>query len=76
MYALKQAQDVADLKAVSQNLMHASPTTTDSIYSVLSENDVGDRIASLGENGSHTNGSQGFTPTQLDQLRELLAGTW
>ena len=55
--------------------MHANLTTTDSIYSVLTENDVGDRIASLGENGSYTNGSQGFTPAQLDQLRELLAGT-
>ena len=31
VYALKCAQDVADLKAVSQNLMRASPTTTDSM---------------------------------------------
>jgi hypothetical protein len=75
VFALKRAQDVADLKAVSQNLMHASLTTTDSIYSVLTKNDVGDRIASLGKNGSQTNASQEFTPAQLDQLRELLAGT-
>jgi hypothetical protein len=75
VYALKQAQDVADLKAVSQNLMHASLTTTDSIYSVLTENDVGDRISSLGKNGSQPDASRKFTPAQLDQLRELLADT-
>ena len=72
-YSLKQAQDVADLKAVGQNLMHASLTTTDSIYSVLTEKDVGDRTASLGENGTFSRSSQEFTPDQLEQLRELLA---
>jgi hypothetical protein len=39
---------VADLKAVSQNLMDPSLTATDSIYSVLSTEDVGERIAGLG----------------------------
>jgi uncharacterized membrane protein affecting hemolysin expression len=74
VYALKQAQDVADLKAVSQNLMHASLITRASIYSVLTENDVGDRVSSLGKNGSQSNTLQELTPAQLDQLRELLAG--
>jgi integrase len=46
-YALKRCQDVAGLKAVSQNLMHSSLTVTDSIYSVLSTEDVGERIAGL-----------------------------
>jgi integrase len=46
-YALKRCKDVADLKAVSQNLMHSSPTVADSIYSVLSTEDVGQRIAGL-----------------------------
>jgi integrase len=46
-YALKRCKDVADLKAVSQNLMHSSLTVTDSIYSVLSTEDVGERIAGI-----------------------------
>ena len=37
VYALKQAQDVADFKAVSMNLMHANMSITDGIYSILSE---------------------------------------
>ena len=45
--ALKKARDVADLKAVSQNLMHASLTITFSIYGVLVGDDVSSRIASL-----------------------------
>jgi site-specific recombinase XerC len=60
VHALKRAQDVADLKAISQNLMRASLTTTDSIYRVSTENDVADRISLLGKNGAHTNGSQEF----------------
>jgi hypothetical protein len=40
---------VADLKAVSQKLMHSSLTVTDSIYSVLSTEDVGERIAGLSD---------------------------
>lgn len=48
VYALKQAQTVADYKAVSQNLMHSSLQTTDQIYAVLSSNDVGERIERLG----------------------------
>jgi hypothetical protein len=47
VYALKRTQNVADPRAVSQSLMHASLTTTDSIYSVLTENDVGDRSLAL-----------------------------
>jgi hypothetical protein len=38
--------------------------------SVKTENDVGDRISSLGKNGVRTDSSQVFTPAQLDKLRE------
>jgi hypothetical protein len=38
---------MVDLKAGSQNLMHSSLLVTDAIYSVLSEDDVGARIASM-----------------------------
>jgi hypothetical protein len=40
-YALKRCKDAADLKAVSQNLMHSSLTVTDSICGVLSSEDAG-----------------------------------
>ncbi len=47
VYALKKARDIADLKAVSQNLMHSSLTITDSIYGILTGGDVAERIAAL-----------------------------
>jgi integrase len=53
-YALKRCKDVADLKAVSQNLMHSSLLVTDAVYSVLSEDDVGARIASMSGDLSST----------------------
>jgi hypothetical protein len=43
IYALRRCKDVADLTGVSRNLMHSSPTVTDSIYSELSSGQVGDR---------------------------------
>lgn len=44
VYALSGAATVADLKAVSQNLMHGSLTITDQIYGVLGGDDVAARI--------------------------------
>ncbi len=38
---------MADFKAISMNLMHANMSITDGIYSVLSEQDIKDRIGSL-----------------------------
>ena len=52
VYALKRARTVADLKAVSQNLMHASLTITDQIYGVLTGDDVQSRIAGLTDDTS------------------------
>jgi hypothetical protein len=54
--------------------MHASLTATDSIYSVSTENDVGDRSFSLGKNGSQPDSLRKFTPAQLDQLRSIHEG--
>ena len=48
-YAIERAVTVADLKAISLNLMHANLTITDGVYGVLSENEVSSRIAKLGE---------------------------
>jgi site-specific recombinase XerD len=47
VYALELARDVADLKAISQNLMHKDLKTTDGIYSILSDDDVMKRIERL-----------------------------
>jgi hypothetical protein len=41
VYALKQAQTLADYKAISQNMMHASLQTIDAVYAVLTPDDVG-----------------------------------
>ncbi len=49
VYGLKAAKDISDLKAVSMNLMHGSIGITDSIYAVLSDKDVQERIARLGQ---------------------------
>jgi site-specific recombinase XerD len=47
VYALKQAKTVKTLKAISQNLMHTSLKTTDSIYSILDDLDVQEEINAL-----------------------------
>ena len=71
-YALQLAQDVGDLKAISQNLMHASLTTTDSIYSILEDRDVGKRIADLGREPSYGEPSQDELVRQAERLLEQL----
>jgi site-specific recombinase XerC len=48
VYSVQHSKDIADLKAVSQNLMHSSLTVTDGVYGILSSADVGKRIARLG----------------------------
>lgn len=48
VYSVQHAKDIADLKAVSQNLMHSSLSVTDGVYGILSTADVGKRIAGLG----------------------------
>jgi integrase len=55
VYSLKQCQDVADFKAVSQNLMHSNLSITDGVYGMLSEGDVGQRIAHLGQSAASSN---------------------
>ncbi|MDL1909684.1 site-specific integrase [Chloroflexi bacterium CFX6] len=47
VYALKRASNVAQLKAISQNIMHASLVTTDQIYGKLINDDVQEIISSL-----------------------------
>lgn len=48
VHALKQAQNVTQLKSISQNVMHKSVTITDGIYGNLLTDDVKNTIARLG----------------------------
>ena len=50
VYAIKHAKDMSDMKAISQNLMHANISITDGIYGVLSDTDIKNRITGLREN--------------------------
>ena len=46
--AIGNATTIADFKAVSQNLMHASPSITDRVYGVLQGDDIRARNSALG----------------------------
>jgi hypothetical protein len=67
LYLKKRCNDVADPKALSQNLMHSSLLVTDAVYSVLSEDDVGARIASIGSDFDATR-----EDSQQEELVQLL----
>jgi len=49
VHALKLARNMAELKAISQNVMHSSVTITDQVYGKLIANDVQDIIGNLGK---------------------------
>ena len=66
VYALKRARTIAEYKAVSQNLMHASLTITDGVYGVLTGADVQSTIAGL------TDVAQGDQQAVVAMLESLL----
>lgn len=66
VYAIKRAETIADLKAISQNLMHDNLKTTDGIYGILSNDDVRNKIAKLGKETEVT------TNTGRNEMIELL----
>jgi integrase len=47
VYAIQRCRNIAQLKAVSQNLMHSSLRTTEQIYGGLPDDSVGAHIAAL-----------------------------
>jgi integrase len=49
VYALKLARNMAEAKAISQNVMHASVVITDQVYGRMIADDVRDIIGSLGK---------------------------
>lgn len=81
-YGLKLARDIADLKAVSQNLMHSNIGITDGIYAILSADDMQARIAALGSHsGEASPASEAghVAPADLsaiveEVMRRVLAG--
>jgi len=40
VYGIKRAKTIAELKALSQNMMHETVATTDGIYGQLADDDV------------------------------------
>jgi hypothetical protein len=73
IYALLRGEHVGDLKAASQNLMHSSLQVTDSICSVLSMEDVGERILVSGDGESLERTAQEdlIAVTVKETLRQL-----
>lgn len=63
MYALKAAKSLAELKAVSQNVMHASITITDGVYGKLLNDETRQIISNLGAHSA---------PDLQSQIAELL----
>lgn len=51
-YAMARARTIEDYKAISLNVMHSSMEITDQFYSVLNDNQVHERISSIGKNSS------------------------
>lgn len=72
VYGVQQAKDIADLKAVSQNLMHSNLSVTDGIYGILSTTDMGKRIAGLGEKLAIGDTSPTDIASQIIALAEML----
>jgi len=48
VYGVKNAKDMAQMKAISQNMMHANMGITDGLYGNLAEDDLGDILSNFG----------------------------
>jgi integrase len=48
VYGVKKSKNIAQLKAISQNMMHANIGITDGIYGKLAEDDLADIISNFG----------------------------
>jgi site-specific recombinase XerD len=71
VHAIKQARTMAELKAISQNVMHASVTITDQVYGRLVGDDVRQIISSLGKQ-TPLPFRVGGRSDQIDQLIAIL----
>lgn len=71
VHALESALTVADLKAISINLMHSDLKITDGIYAILSNDNVKQRITALGSS-SRSPDNLAEIVSLLNQLKEKL----
>lgn len=49
VYGVKNAKDMAQMKAISQNMMHANMGITDGLYGKLGEDDLAEILSNFGE---------------------------
>ena len=68
VYCIKLANDMADLKAISMNLMYSNISITDGIYGGFSTEDVEKRITSLGKKLEN----DGLSKEQLIRKLEMI----
>lgn len=73
-YALSQADDIGDLKAISQNLMHSNLSVTDEIYAVLSDDAMRDRINRLGQHSGRSEDIVGLLRHLADEIEQSKRG--
>lgn len=72
VWALERCQTMADLKAVSQNLMHSSLGITDKIYSVLLDDQVLTHLQGLSEGGSPSPAAGVDVKALAEELLQLM----
>lgn len=72
VYLLKRCKNIADLKTVSPNFGHSSLSVTDGIYGILSDDDVFERISSLGRRRADYDENDLDIAVQLETLAARL----
>ncbi len=70
VYGVKHARSIAELKAVSQNLMHSSIEITDGVYGNLTNEDARNILATL-TSPQNTETHTPTHPAQVPALSEL-----
>jgi integrase len=70
VYALRNAETMADYKAVSMNLMHSDIRVTDSIYAPLASNEVKQRIDGLTDGGAEKGTAENSLARFVDSLSD------
>jgi len=73
VYSLKNANDLQDLKAISQNVMHSSIQITDSIYGNLSGMDVKRAMSAIGSASDVAANPTPGAPLDLSAFLSLLS---
>jgi integrase len=72
VYGIEQSEDVADLKAISQNLMHSNLSITDGVYGMLSVDAVGKRIEKISKSKLVAENTELSLANQLIELGEKM----